>query len=288
MAVQYQARGLSAPIGLALDTAGSVYFVDQSSVRKVTPGGIIATVAGGGSSRAEGVRQPRPAWVPRAAIALDNAGNLYVTDQGNRRVRRVTTDGMIRTITGNGTAGSTGDGGPALAATLTNPWGVAVAPNGDVFIADNGSLTSVTPGLRNISAADGTISSIATAFASSLHLGSNRLLYVTISSQVVTFTTSGTRQVVAGGSSDFSGDGGPATVATLNLPRDTAPTADGGYCVSDTGQLSSPARLPQRYHFNLSGKRKLWIDPGRCTRYGRATGSPSGLSIDPAGNLYNN
>ncbi len=126
------------PSGLALDGAGNLYIVDRfhSTVRKVTPDGNITTIAGGrpdvysgdgGLAILAGLYSPMK-------IAADRAGNVYIADLQNDRVRLVTTDGRIVTIAGNGAANSMGDGGPATSAGVASPVSVAVAPNGNVYV----------------------------------------------------------------------------------------------------------------------------------------------------------
>lgn len=171
--------------GVATDSAGNLYIVDAGNqrIRKVDTSGIISTVVGtgvpgfsgdGGLATAAQLRDP-------ARIAVDRAGNLYITDAGNRRVRKVTTSGMISTVAGNGTAGFSGDGGPATSAQLRLPYGLAVDESGNLFITD---------------------------------LEDHRIRKV---------DTSGVITTIAGdGTPGFSGDGGPAATAQLNIPIDLA------------------------------------------------------------------
>jgi uncharacterized protein (TIGR03437 family) len=132
--------GLSSPAGLAIDRAGNIYIADVTSlrVRKVNTAGIISTVAGNGAAGFSGDGGPATAASLQApvAVAVDNAGNLYIVDQTPLRIRKVDTSGIIRTIAGNGTPGFSGDGGAATSAQLFSPTGVAVDAAGNVYVAD--------------------------------------------------------------------------------------------------------------------------------------------------------
>ncbi len=132
--------GLDNPMGLASDFAGNLFISDTNHhrIRKVTPDGIITTIAGTGAQGFGGDKGPATDAKlnsPRN-IALDEAGNLYIADNGNHRVRKVTPEGVIVTLAGTARSGNDGDGGPAVEARMSNPWGVAVDRAGNVFIAD--------------------------------------------------------------------------------------------------------------------------------------------------------
>jgi hypothetical protein len=148
-------------------------------VRKVTPAGVISTVAGNGHPGFSGDNGPASAAQLNQpyGLALDAAGNLYIADYGNQRVRAIGTNGNITTVAGNGQSGSYADGGPATAALLLGPHDLATDPAGNLYISefDGHRVRRVTPG--------GTISTVAGI-----------------------------------GIAGFSGDGGPATAAQLNQP----------------------------------------------------------------------
>lgn len=132
------------PYTVVADSGGNYFIADSGSnaVRKVDAGGFISTYAGqcfnagfggdGGPATSALLSFP-------TGLALDSASNLYIADQNNRRIRKVTPQGIITTVAGNGTAGYSGDGGPPLSASLNNPQGVAVDANGEIFIADTGN-----------------------------------------------------------------------------------------------------------------------------------------------------
>jgi len=132
---------LNQPIGLTFDSAGNLYIADALNevIRKVTAStGIITTVAGDGTGGFSGDGGPATKAqldVPED-VAFDAAGNLYIADAGNFRVRVVLPDGIIETFAGDGTFGSSGDGGPATQASLGEPFSVATDAAGDVLIAD--------------------------------------------------------------------------------------------------------------------------------------------------------
>jgi sugar lactone lactonase YvrE len=131
---------LRAPIGIAADSAGNVYFADQANnrIRKISVAGIISTVAGNGNQGFSGDGGPatNAAIDGPFGVAVDRAGVVYVTDSRNSRIRRVGLDGIITTIAGTGDPGFSGDGGPPLQARLQGPHGVVVDAAGNVYIAD--------------------------------------------------------------------------------------------------------------------------------------------------------
>jgi sugar lactone lactonase YvrE len=128
------------PWGVALDPSGNLYIADGGNyrVRKVSTSGTIATVAGRGTRGFSGDGGPAPSAELgfTGGVALDSAGNTYIADAENNRLRRVSTSGIISTVAGNGTKGSAGDGGPATSAELGSPSCVAVDSAGDVYFVD--------------------------------------------------------------------------------------------------------------------------------------------------------
>jgi len=140
---------LSNPTGIALDAAGDLFIADAARIRKVSTSGIITTVAGNGGYSFTGDGGPAisASVTPGGGIALDAAGDLFIPDQINNRVRKVSPDGVITTVAGNGTAAFSGDGGPAVSASLYQPAGVAVDAAGNLFIADlNNRVREVSAG----------------------------------------------------------------------------------------------------------------------------------------------
>ena len=149
---QATSASLSYPAGVAVDVAGNVYFADTSNnrIRKVALSGIITTVAGGnfmpGFSGGGGPAINAALGSPEC-VAMDAAGNLFIADTMNNRIRKVALDGNITTLAGMGDLAFSGDGGPAAGASLGRPSGVAVDGAGNVYVADtlNNRIRQVTP-----------------------------------------------------------------------------------------------------------------------------------------------
>jgi sugar lactone lactonase YvrE len=192
--------GTPAVVGLAIDANGDVFFSDTCNerVRKITPDGVIRTVAGGGGPRTAGVGDRGPGVDallndPRG-LALDGLGDLFIADTGDNRVRKLDPTGIISTVAGNGMLGWGGDGGPANLAELSAPEAVALKGD-DLYISDAGNER-----IRRVSGGSGVITTVA-----------------------------------GDGSSGFSGDGGPAIEARLSLPMGLAFDGRGNLYVTDSG-----------------------------------------------------
>jgi hypothetical protein len=154
---------------LAADAAGNVFIAEIGAavVRMVSPDGAITTAAGNGTSgySGDGGSAVAAGLNPVTAIAADAAGNLFIAETGSPRIRKVATTGIISTVAGNGTMNVTGDGGPAIAASLCAPIGLAVDPTGNLFIASGvgrgtDSFIQGDYRVRKI-APDGTIATVA-------------------------------------------------------------------------------------------------------------------------------
>ena len=299
------AAQLNVPVGVALDPAGNLYIADQgnSRIRKVTPGGTISTYAGTDTPGFSGDGGPATAAqlnVP-VGVAVDPAGNLYIADSGSSRIRKVGPGGTISTYAGGGggTPGFLGDGGPATAAYLNNPVGVTLDPAGNLYIADlgNARVRKVTPG--------GTISTYAgsgsfgfsgdggPATAAQLNgpwgvaVDPAGILYIAESGRIRKVTTGGTISTYAGsGNFRFAGDGGPATAAELNFPRGMGLDPAGNLYIADKDnarirKVTSGGTIST---YAGSGSRGFLGDGGPATA--ARFREPSGVALDPAGNLY--
>ena len=188
---------LNCPSGLAIDRAGNVYIADAGNfvIRKVTSDGTISTFAGIGTQGYSGDGGPAAkAQLTPCSLAINAAGDLYVSDSFASVIRKISADGAISTFAGNGTKGYAGDGGPATKALITNPGGLALDGMGNVFIADSGNNL-----VRKV-AVNGVITTVA---------GNGNLPY------------------------QYSGDGGPATSASFQNPASVAVDSSGNLFIAD-------------------------------------------------------
>ncbi|MFY0565635.1 hypothetical protein ACN28E_17570 [Archangium lansingense] len=140
---------ISAPSDIALDVDGSLYIVDADNhvVRKVSPSGIITTVAGSGIAGFAGdgglATQARLSSPTDIALGLD--GSLYILDTSNFRIRKISPNGIITTVAGNGTNNHSGDGGPATGAAINALYGIALSTDGSLYIANGARIRKVSP-----------------------------------------------------------------------------------------------------------------------------------------------
>jgi len=245
---------LFAPSGIAVDSSGRLYIAELGAhrVRVVGTDGIIQTLAGTGSPGFGGDGGPASSAALNTpeGVAVDTAGNVFIADTYNNRIREVSPAGIITTVAGSGpmlgfgTALSNGDDGPAVAAQLNNPGALAVGSNGDVYVADENWVRRFHPG-GTITRAAGTSSCdppndggsaivAAVCQPAGIAVSSDGFLYITAGQVIRRVDPNGRIATVAGtGSVGFSGDGGPAIDAQLNDPRGVAVDNAGNLYIAD-------------------------------------------------------
>ena len=125
------------PYGVAVDTAGNVYVGDSGNnlIRKITSGGVVTTLAGSGSIGSVNGTGTAATFTFPTGVAVDTSGNVYVSDEGNNKVREITAGGVVSTLAGSGSSGSTN--GPASSASFFILYGIAVDASGYVYVADS-------------------------------------------------------------------------------------------------------------------------------------------------------
>ena len=248
---------LNFPGAVAVDRQGHLYIADTMNhrVRKVDAAtGVISTIAGtgqhrwsgdGGSASAAALNEP-------AALAVDERGNLYVADQSNNRVRKVDLNtGLIATVAGTGETGYTGDGMPATEAGISGPSGLAIGPDGDLYIADtfSGRIRRVDPatGIISTVAGDGgeyRYSGLPNEFSTSLSrpygiaLDRAGNLLITDSDSHLIRRWDRRKKIITrlagSGQAGFRGDGGDPLSGSLNFPFGVLVDGAGNVYIADT------------------------------------------------------
>ena len=124
------------PVGITIDSSGNVYVADMGNnkIRKITPAGVVTTLAGSGSQGAVDGKGVAASFKTPLGIAVDSGGNLYVADSGNNKIRKITPAGVVTTLAGSGLKSSVD--GTATSASFSNPGGVAVDSSGNVYVSD--------------------------------------------------------------------------------------------------------------------------------------------------------
>jgi uncharacterized protein (TIGR03437 family) len=242
--------------GVAVDKAGNIYIADSifNVVRKVNTQGVISAFAGGGNPASLGDGGPATSanltlLGVHTGLAVDSAGNVYIADYGDSRIRKVdVSTGIISTVAGNSTTfglgGFSGDGGPATSAGLNSPNGVAFDSAGNMYISD---------------------------------FGNSRIRKVDTSGTITTFAGIGNS-----GASD-SGDGGPATSAQLSSINDVAVDGSGNVYIADLEHIRV---VNSSGIINTAVQGSFGTCAQSPTPVASANVAANGLAVDSAGNLY--
>ncbi|MDR2208701.1 MAG: SMP-30/gluconolactonase/LRE family protein [Azoarcus sp.] len=275
------AAQFGAPLGIAADTAGNLYVADTGNhrIRKITPAGEVSTLAGGEKGYADGTGSAARFYEP-SGIAIDAAGNLYVTDGINLRIRKVTPDGAVSTL-----AGDKADHAKDHALQLQQPSAIAIDAAGNLYVADgaNHLILKVTPTGKvstlaggEVGFADGTGGVAQFSLPSGIAIDAAGNLYVAdmANYRIRKITPAGEVSTLADGTesaAQFNGPAGIAIDATGNLY-----VTDDNYIrkITPAGDVST-----------LAGRGKY---PGYAEGLGSAAqfNYPHGIAMDIAGNLY--
>ena len=296
---------LSRPSGVAVDSSGNIYIADYSNdrIRRVDSLGIITTIAGTGNKGYSGDSGPavEAQLNGPSGVAVDGAGNVYIADAGNHRIRRVDAGGTISTIAGNGQGGYTGDGGPAFEAQLNVPAGVAVDNAGNVYIADlinnrirrvdaSGTITTVAGTGDGGYSGDGAPANLAqlnNPIDLELDRAGNLYIADLMNNRIRRVDASGTITTVAGtGDEGYSGDGEAADRATLDYPSAVAVDYSGNIYIADyyndrirrVDSLGIITTIAGTGNVGYSG------DGGPAVE--AQLNRPDGVAVDETGNLY--
>jgi uncharacterized protein (TIGR03437 family) len=258
---QAKSAKLHGPTGIAVDSSGNLYIADTSNkrIRKVDTSGIITTFAGSANVFSSGVGDGGLATsanlnLPKG-VALDSAGNVYIADFGNFRVRKVGTNGVITTVAGNGysvaTTGTLGDGAAATSGSVA-PFNIALDSSGNIFIADSqdnlirkvtastGFISTIAgyPGYTGYTGDGGSATQATLMNPEGVAVDSTGNVFIADTNNYVIreVSPSGTINTIAGtgGTAGSTGDGGAATSATLVDPSSLAITSSGFLYIADT------------------------------------------------------
>lgn len=291
------------PSSLVFDKNGSFYFTENgnSTIRKVSPSGIISRVAGNGTSGYSG----DGGWAIDAEIegggglAVDKWNNMYLADGSNHRVRKITTDGLIHTIAGTGVAGYNGDGISALSAQLNQPQGVGVDDTGNVYICDrmNFRLRKVdTFGNISTIAGTGVLGFTADgARADTAAIDESWYVFVDTTGNIYFMDKSRIRKIAAadrklitvagnGIVGGYSGDGGPATAAAISTAYFTFDSVGNMFLAEGTQRIrriDTDGIISSIAGIGIGG-----ADPDGVSLPFARVNSPTGIAFSPSGELY--
>jgi len=293
------------PSGVAFDSSGNTYIADSSNnrIRKVFLNGTIITFAGNGTGGYSGDGGPATSAQLRypTGVAVDSSGNVFIADANNNRVRKVFPNGTIVTIAGNGTAGYSGDGGPATSAELYDPFGVAVDSSGNVFIADssnnrirevflNGTIvTFAGNGTAGYSGDGGPATSAQLYFPYGVAVDSSGNVFIadTYNNRIREVFLNGTITTFAGnGTHGYSGDGGPATSAELHIPSGMAVDSSGNLFIADQGNNRIREVFLNGTIVTIAGNGTAGYSGNGGPATSAKLNSPTGVAIDSSGNIY--
>lgn len=298
------AAKLYSPTDVFVAPWGDAYIADRwnNRIRKVSSSGIITTIAGNGTTAwgADGVPATTTGISFPRSLCVDGAGNIYFTDEGNRRIRKITPGGLIYNVAGTGNLGHTGDGGPATAADIDMPEFICADAAGNLYFSGVSQVIRKinTAGIISTFAGNGTggysgdggpataaqflaPSGLCADLAGNIYIvdGSSHVIRkVDLAGIISTFAGNGTEA--------YTGDGGPATNASLAWPEDVCADGGGNIFITDRGNNVVRKVSASGSISTVAGNGTLGLtgDGGPATAAQLAF--PVGICMDISGNLY--
>lgn len=305
------AASLSNVAGLATDHHGNRYFSDvvNSTIRKIDTNGIITKIAGVVGTGTYG-GDGGPATAARlnevSGLMIDTAGNMYIADAANRRVRKIDATGIITTIAGNGSLGFAGDGGPATDATLYYPSALAMDAAGNIYLGDAGTrrIRKInTAGIITTIAGNGAIgfsgdgapaTNASFNYVAGLAFDAAGVLYIADrdNHRIRTIDGSGIINTVVGvappgvGGGYFGGDGGPASLAAISAPCGIVFDAAGNLYINDAGNLRVRKVDVAGIISSIAGDGTSTYTGDGCAATNTGFNNASSIAMDTHGNIY--
>jgi sugar lactone lactonase YvrE len=291
---------LQYPVSLARDGAGNLYVADAAAntIRKITPAGVVSTLAGtAGSVGAQDGTGSAARFNQPGGLAADAAGNLYVADTGNATIRRITPDGFVTTLAGLSSVRGNQDGTGA-AASFSSPAGIAVDPAGNLYVADafNATIRQITPAgavstLAGVAAsrgdADGTGSAARFNYPNGVAVDAAGTLYVadTYNHTIRRIGAGGVVSTLAGSAGLNGSNDGTGGYALFDQPYGVQVDAAGRLCVADTGNATIRRITPAGAVTTLAGVAGI-AGLGDGAGGQALFNQPRGVVVDDAGSLY--
>jgi sugar lactone lactonase YvrE len=303
------AAGLSDIGGIAVDSGGNILVADSGAgrIRRIGVSGSITTLAGNGNYgySGDGVAATNSSLSYPVGVAINGAGEVFVADQENNRIRKIGLDGLITTVAGTNTSGFRGDGGAAASALLSGPGGLGVDAAGNLYMADsgnqrvrkldpNGNISTVAGnGARGIYligtySGDGgpaTNAGFSNPVALAVDASGNLYIADAFNYRIRKVSANGVVNTYAGnGTRAFAGDGGPATNASIGLVYGLAIDSSGALLIADTSNNRTRVGNPNGLITTLAGNGTAAFagDGGAATN--ASLNQPYAMIADHAGN----
>jgi Dockerin type I domain/NHL repeat len=284
------------PRGIAVDKDGNVYVTDQNNfrIRKITPAGVVSTLAGSGTQGFADGPGTEAKFDFLAGIAVDNDGNVYVGDASNQRIRKITPAGVVSTYAGTGTAGS--DNGPAATATLNGPWGVAIDASNNLYVSDfNGNrIRKITPtgvvstlagtGAAGFADGAGTTARFSNPTGVAVDASGNVYVGDRNNARIRKITPTGDVSTLAGSGTSGFADGPGATAQFSAVFTFVTMGADGNLYVSDGGNNRIRKVTPAGIVSTVAGSGTAGFADGPAAT-AQFNGN-RGIAFDNDGNMY--
>ncbi|MFH6999695.1 hypothetical protein ACHRVZ_17360, partial [Flavobacterium sp. FlaQc-57] len=272
------------PIGVALDASGNVYVADTNNhkIRKITPAGVVTTLAGSTKGFADGTGTQAQFYSP-IGVAVDASGNVYVSDQSNHKIRKITPGGEVTTLAGSTKGFADGTG---TTAKFSNPQGITVDASGNVYVADisNHKIRKITPAGEVTTLAgstsgfaDGTGPAAQFSGPTGVAVDASGNVYVADKSnkKIRKITPAGVVTTLAGSTQGFAD--GTGSAAKFYYPTGVAVDASGTVYVADQGDHKIRKITSAGEVTTLAGSTDGFAD---------GINGPSGVAVDASGNVY--